>query len=88
MIDLFLVSVDRNLFIQHSFSIDFCITTRTWVEHSKLSNQALDQTRKWEMFPDKPHPPISSDSFFNKGAAYLQVFMVTMVNIVHGISTR
>ena len=32
MIDLFLVFVDRNFFIQPSISIDFCITTRTRVE--------------------------------------------------------
>ena len=33
VIDLFLVFVDRNFFIQHSFSIDFRTTT-TWTEHS------------------------------------------------------
>ena len=46
MIDLFLVFFDRNFFIQHSFSINFWITTRMWVEHSKLSNQALDQMQQ------------------------------------------
>ena len=69
------------------FSIDFCITTRTGAEHSKLSNQALDWMQKWTLAltfttpfsnvpADKLHPPISSNNFLKKGLAYLQVFMV------------
>ena len=76
MIDLFLVFVDRNFFIQHSFSIDFWITTRMWVEHSKLSNQALDQmqwtlaltfTTPFSNVPaDKLHPQFLATIFGEK----------------------
>ena len=73
MIDLFLVFIDRNFFIQHSFSIDFCITTRTWAEDSKLSNQALDRTRvktftaPFSNVPaEKPHPQFQATIFGKK----------------------
>ena len=59
MTDLFLVFVDKN-FIHRSFYIDFCIKTRTWAEHLKLSNQALDWmtfTTPFSNVPiDKLHP--------------------------------
>ena len=61
MIDLFLVFVDRNFFIQHSFSIDFCITTRTCVEHSKLSRR-------------QAAPPIFGDDFWKKRSGLSVVF--------------
>ena len=59
------------------FSIDFCITTRTGAEHSKLSNQALDWMRKWTLAltfttpfsnvpADKLHPQFLATIFGEK----------------------